>query len=338
VIASNDSKELILTATDGESLAHLVAPAQDRLRGVPSRPGLQSANSQPVSVDDQPPLASPNGPAVGGLGHPALADLKTETHVPPGLAESLSPTSLQTQPNSSPPAVAPTNHLSDAALANGPPSDSGGDPSPPIIGISAAQEESSMKKAQKMQKIAEVTEQNLPSHTALSARQDSSAASIEQSQTVIQQVPSGILNSDGRLDSIEKTHDLVALHALRLTHSNDQALKFVIEPGSGTRLSLEMRFKDGVVEAQALLHRGDYEFLNQHWADLQQRLEPRGIHLGALETSTHSSADDRQTRQQSRDAVDDTSTGVPFSATNHGRPQLAVTRLSQQYAGWQTWA
>jgi hypothetical protein len=238
-----------------------------------------------------------------------------------------------------PPAVAEMNRgAPDSAAANGPPPE-GGNPGPDTLGISAAQEESPMKKAQKMQKNAEPAQQDLPGH-AVFAREADSTTALLQTEPLTKELSKGALNSDPRLDSLEKTHELVALHALRLSQSNHEELRIVIEPGSGTRLSLELRLNNGAVEAQAVLHHGDYEFLNQHWAELQQRLEPRGVHLSALETSSFPSANQGNSQQPRRDgSADGASTiSLPSVARNLSNIHPVLTQPAKTYAGWETWA
>jgi hypothetical protein len=225
----------------------------------------------------------------------------------------------------------------DSAAANGPPLESGNQ-CPDTLGISAAQEELPMKKAQKMQKNAEPAEQDLPGH-AVFAREADSTTTLLQTEPLTKELSIGAPNSDPRLDSLEKTHELVALHALRLSRSNHEELRIVIEPGSGTRLSLELRLNNGAVEAQAVLHHGDYEFLNQHWAELQQRLEPRGVHLSALETSSFSLADQRNSQQPHDNSADGSSaTPLPAIARNLSGIHPVLTQPAKTYAGWETWA
>jgi hypothetical protein len=93
------------------------------------------------------------------------------------------------------------------------------------------------------------------------------------------------------------------------------------------------------VEAQAVLHHGDYEFLNQHWAELQQRLEPRGVHLSALETSSFSSSNQGNS-QQPRDGSTDGASTIPLPAVARNLSNIhpVLTQPAKTYAGWETWA
>jgi hypothetical protein len=90
------------------------------------------------------------------------------------------------------------------------------------------------------------------------------------------------LTTDAHVRTAERTSEMVALHAVRLARSDMDSLSVVIKPGAGTELSLELRQKNGGIEAQAVLQRGDFQALNQHWPDLQQKLEQRGIKLAPL--------------------------------------------------------
>ena len=134
----------------------------------------------------------------------------------------------------------------------------------------------------------------------------------------------------------------MASHALRLSHSEgNESLRVVIEPGGGTRLSLELRLHNGEIEAQALLHRGDYDFLNTHWTELQQRLEPRGVHLAALECPTQPGTNQRQSQQPGQQAADEPPprsafAEFAFDGVMEDSPAARRSR-SKTYNGWETW-
>lgn len=88
--------------------------------------------------------------------------------------------------------------------------------------------------------------------------------------------------TDAHLRTVERTQEMVVMHALRLAKSDAESLSVVIRPGGGAELSLELRQRNGEVEALAVLQRGDFQMLNQHWPELQAKLELRGIKLAAL--------------------------------------------------------
>jgi hypothetical protein len=92
------------------------------------------------------------------------------------------------------------------------------------------------------------------------------------------------------LCSVERTHDLVALHALRLSNTGSDSLHTVVEPGTGIRLSIEFRQNLSRIEVQAVLLHGDFDFLNRHWTEIQKRLESRGVHLAPLRSSVQAGA------------------------------------------------
>ena len=219
-----------------------------------------------------------------------------------------------------------------------------------------------MKKAPKVPKTAESPLQNLPSEGAETAAQDRAkavqvptASSSEMEKLVamtsadshssrLETPASGMAMApaanETRLVALERTHDLVAMHALRLSQSGKDSLSVVLEPGDGTRLSLELRFGNNGIEAQALLHRGDFQFLSRHWSELQQRLEPRGVHLGDLGCSDQSS--NGQSRFQTREPADEQSTRSAFAefALNGPMTDSPAARRGRvkTHAGWETWA
>jgi hypothetical protein len=251
--------------------------------------------------------------------------------------------------------------------AHGPPTPGPGEEFSQAFGTSVAQQETTMKKAQKVQKTAEPSLQNLPGEGVVTAEQDksaavqpsstSSSADLERAAIATANGPANSLDAAGttnsnavtsptavdlRLTSLERTHDLVAMHALRLTQSGNDSLRVVLEPGGGTSLSLDLRFTNGSIEAQALLHRGDFQFLNNHWAELQQWLEPRGIHLGDLKCSDQSNGGQERFDQSERQSPEQQPTRSAFAefAFDDAMADSAAARRSRTktHAGWETWA
>jgi hypothetical protein len=235
------------------------------------------------------------------------------------------------------------------------------------LGTSAAQQEPSMKKADKVLKNADLPQQNLPGEGALSAGhaqpvsagQDSTTASIDlekigmvnSSSHVEKLAESGLPVSDAgnapaavdsRLASLERTHDLVAMHALRLSQSGSDSLRVVLEPGGGTRLSLDLRFSNAGIVADAQLHRGDFQYLNHHWAELQQRLEPQGVHLGALKCSDQLNSKQEGSQQpghQTSDEQPNRSAFAEFALDGTMADSRGSRRdRTKTHQGWETWA
>lgn len=139
--------------------------------------------------------------------------------------------------------------------------------------------------------------------------------------------------------ALERAHDMVSLHSMRLVESKLDMLSVVIKPAVGMELALDLRQQAGSVEAQATLLRGDHQFLNQHWSELQQRLEQRGIKLAALNNDTGSAPNDggqRQAPQPSQEeAAQQASAFAEFAA---GQPGGASARLAPAHEGWEYWA
>jgi len=177
---------------------------------------------------------------------------------------------------------------------------------------------------------------NLPIPTANPAITDN----LETANTVA--LPS---LTDARMRDVERTHDLVSIHALRMVESKSDSLQVVIKPGAGTELSLELRHRNGNIEAEAILQRGDYQLMNQHWPELQQKLEQRGIKLAPLGSETNFTATGNNngtgnfSRQQSsrEEAAQQASAFAEFTvAMNRGG---ATARLAPAIAGgWESWA
>ena len=141
-----------------------------------------------------------------------------------------------------------------------------------------------------------------------------------------------------RMKNVERTHDLVALHALRLVESKSDSMSVVIKPGAGTELSLELRHRNGGVEAEAILQRGDYQLLNAHWPELQQKLELRGIKLGPLGgEGNFSSTDNGSFSQRQSSREEEAQQASAFAEfTMAVNPKGATARHAS--SGWESWA
>lgn len=145
--------------------------------------------------------------------------------------------------------------------------------------------------------------------------------------------------ADARMRALERTHDMMALHTMRLVESKLDVLSVVIKPAVGTELSLELRQRDGGVEAHATLTRGDHQFLSQHWPELQQRLELRGIKLAPLGGEANFPANDNgnfsQHQASREEAAQQASAFAEFASV--GSAGGATARLAV-HEGWESWA
>jgi hypothetical protein len=151
-----------------------------------------------------------------------------------------------------------------------------------------------MQKADNMHETAGVPEQNLPvgaASAAKSSRSESLDTTAATGGAVGRESASPGIASEGVsattdpsiIRSIERAHDLMSLHALRLRDCGADSLHVVIKPGSGLRLSLNLQMRGGSVAIQARLNHGDFDFLSRHWNELQQQFAARGIRLASLE-------------------------------------------------------
>jgi hypothetical protein len=150
---------------------------------------------------------------------------------------------------------------------------------------------------------------------------------------------------DLRARALERTHDMIALQAVRLADAKLDSLHVVIKPGAGMQLSLEMRQHGDEIAVQAVLQRGDFGPLSQHWSELQQRLEPHGVHLAALvggdNFTANSSSNGFQSPQHEFTNPDplEASAFAEFAlsspAIQSPTPALAASVIRH---GWETWA
>jgi len=242
-------------------------------------------------------------------------------------------------------------------------------------GISAAKQDTTMKKAEKTPKVAGQNEQDLPGNPTSGSEEPSSAqklpahawthasAKIESPAPLEMPASQRISSSpesttpavsavavppasatDSRMQVLERTHDMVAMHAVRLAQTGSDSLHVVVKPGDGVQLSLELRQSEGMVQVHAALHKGDFEHMSQHWPELQQRLEARGIRVGTLTTSDNFSSTSQQNSQQNKQQ---SSQHDPLYAGAFAEFALAGS-LSETPAvraarptvhrGWETWA
>jgi hypothetical protein len=243
-------------------------------------------------------------------------------------------------------------------------------------GTSAAKHYLTMKKADKTPKVAGPTEQDLPGGPASgseelpTAQKPATQASLHGSEklesitaieppaaarnlaspeTATPAVTSAAVSPataiDSRLRVLERTHDIVALHAMRLGESSSDSLHVVIKPGAGVQLSLELRQSEAGIEVRASLHKGDFEHLSQYWPELQQRLEARGVRVGALTCSENCSDSGQQQFQQSKQQPspdqDPLHAGAfaefALAGSLREAPAARAARTAA-YRGWETWA
>jgi hypothetical protein len=147
--------------------------------------------------------------------------------------------------------------------------------------------------------------------------------------------------TDAHLRSVERTQEMVVMHALRLAKSDTESLSVVIRPGGGAELSLELRQRNGAVEAIATLQHGDFQMLNQHWPELQEKLDQRGIKLAALggEANGFSFSGNENSSRQNSAREEQTQRAAAFAeftvAMNRGG---ATARYSPPVNGNEWWA
>lgn len=238
---------------------------------------------------------------------------------------------------------------------------------PETGGIAAAKLDIAMKKTEKVNKVAGSAEKVLPDNAVSRTRENNLPTADNVARTSprngqaeiiigpsLKESPAPVASAGTAAASpvvnlgsraLDRTHDMVALQATRLVDAKLDSLHVVIKPGAGTQLSLELRQRDDGVEAQAVLQRGDFAQLNQHWPELQQRLEQRGIRLAPLGGGEDFNfSNNQQDFQQSQRE----STGPdPLVASAFAEFALAGPAVSRSTAaatpglagrGWESWA
>jgi hypothetical protein len=150
--------------------------------------------------------------------------------------------------------------------------------------------------------------------------------------------------SNQHIQALDRTQELMTLHASRLVEAKADSLQVVIKPDAGTQLSLELRQRGGGIEAQAVLQKGDFENLKQHWPELQQQLEQRGIKLAPLTSTENQTA--WSGNQGFKQPADQAAEPEPLADEAFAGfvPSAALTSLLAEPSaqpparGWQSWA
>jgi hypothetical protein len=143
----------------------------------------------------------------------------------------------------------------------------------------------------------------------------------------------------------ERTQEMVALQSMRLREAGADELRVVIKPDNGTQLSLNLQQRNGVVEVQAVLDRGNFDLLNRHWPELQQQLEARGVRVAPLSGAEHTfgggSEGFRQpTTPNGQHAGDDVELAETPVTLIPGLPTATATASASATLArnWETWA
>lgn len=230
-------------------------------------------------------------------------------------------------------------------------------------GTSGAKYRSPMQKAEKQNEIAESAEQNLPAGASSVAangnaktvrafnstpESDKSDASGISASNVTDSFGgkevNALPNSAAPVSptrAVERTQDLMALHAFRLRDSGQDSMQVVIKPSPDLHLALNLRMRDGQMEVTANLQRGDFEFLNRHWTDLQQQLEARGVRLAPLSnnetTASSGNFSQHSGRQSSEEKAAKTGAFAEFALASVLAPKRPL-KFANAPQGWESWA
>lgn len=234
---------------------------------------------------------------------------------------------------------------------------------PETHGTTVANLYSAMNKAEKNTKVAGQAEKVLPVAAGFKAKENFLPADSTlngHSTTLDDSSPKDSLTVDAaaeasgvsasamadmRSRALERTHDMVAVHAIRLGDTKAGSMHVVIKPGAGLQLSLDLQQHGEAIDARMNLERGDFNSLNQHWPELQQRLEDRGIRLAPLtggENSVTSGGSGGFQQSSHKFASQDPDEAGAFSefalANSILQPFAPATVFAAPGRGWETWA
>lgn len=331
-----------------------------------TNPVLPEAVITSGAVKNSPPPQTGSSLAAAGAGNtPATAPSHGQTATPnsaPSAAKIAGPDSAVQNPSAG---VALNNHGDSSASHTS-------IPSPFASGTGVAQQETPMKMAAKQNKFAGAIEQKLPGNSTLPGKQvlpppsehltapaagqsqnsypQAVAASVASSDAPAKMISTAISSSStispSSAQTVERTQDLVAMQIVQMRDSGADSLRVVIKPDAGLQLSLQLQQHDGGIDVQARVDHGDYNLLNQHWGELQQQFEARGIRVAPLSTAEHFSGGGgegfHQPSRSHGQLSEEDAAPTPTGAHAPGYPSLATaTSASASTTSsrrWETWA
>ena len=144
---------------------------------------------------------------------------------------------------------------------------------------------------------------------------------------------------------VQRAQELVSLQVMRLHETGADELRVVIKPDTGTQLSLNLQQRNGSVEVQAVLDRGNFDLLNRHWPELQQQLEARGVRVAPLSSAEHffgggSQGFRQPTTHNGQHSGDDAELAEAPATLVPGLPTATATASASATLArnWETWA
>ena len=144
---------------------------------------------------------------------------------------------------------------------------------------------------------------------------------------------------------VERTREMISLQIIYAQETGADEMRVVIKPDNGLQLSLHLQQRDGGVEVQAVLERGNFGLLNRHWPELQQQLELRGVRVAPLANTEPSfgggSEGFRQpTTSHGQQAGDDADAAEMPAALLPGLPTATATASASTISSrhLETWA
>jgi hypothetical protein len=356
---------------DSSGNSHEPSDADDSITPLSAdAPNTVVTNANPNETDTDNSAAKPTSETLGAQSAETTASVEHAQSSPSAdLAKALAASPIEATADPAESSPARNSTLSETEIADSKDAVAPLSASPPHAhGIPAAKQDMTMKKADKMQKVAGSVEQDLPGYSATGSEElpkgqkisEKGASQGEKAESAVIELPtrvstsvnppSATITTDGVAPSstietrvLERTHDIVALHAMRLTDTGAQSLHVVVKPGNGIQISLELRQSARGIEVSASLHKGDYDQLNQHWPDLQERLEARGVRVSTLtpsENYTGTGQHFHQSKQQSSQQESLHAGAFAEFALAGSMTEAPAARAARAsaYRGWETWA
>jgi hypothetical protein len=210
-----------------------------------------------------------------------------------------------------------------------------------------------MKTAEQMAEIAERSGQKLPEKDGIKGRAfrfqagpgpESAAVAGFAAQPQPDAIVQPEVQAAGRLaglsadDLVARAEKWIGDTSVRLRSGEATRISAVIKPDAGTELCLELRLRNGAIEAEARLQSGNIENLQVRWPELQQQLSRQGIHLGPLTSgfSPGSNSKGNGHHQQQTAPAAEALLRSPIQPARGASTRTATSR--SRHHGWETWA
>lgn len=163
------------------------------------------------------------------------------------------------------------------------------------------------------------------------------ALNAQESSSSLEEIVEKV-EASGMSELLERTERLISVASAQVRQTDASSVSLTLKPEAGVELSLQLRLRNGSVEAQAQVSAGEFTALQSEWPQLQERLAQQGIHLAPLEQSQNSANPGNaghRWKPPQREALEPRSFPIAVSTTQQ---TAANTQNQSRHDGWEVWA